>query len=205
MPAFEAVLFDFDGVLVDSEPIHFRCWRDLLTPHGIALDWETYRSNYIGVSTREMLEHICHEAANGTTPEILLRLIPRKRVLFIELMCRELPLAPECHAMLSSLSGLRLGVVTSSNRSEVEPVLAAAGIRASFDVLVCGSDVRAQKPSPEPYLKAVQLLGTSAALAVEDSDAGAESAQAAGLEVIRVAGPTEVRPALRERLSHQRQ
>jgi beta-phosphoglucomutase len=200
MPAFQAVLFDFDGVLVDSEPIHFRCWRDLLAPYEIELDWETYKGNYIGVSTREMLEHICRKAANGTTPEILLGLIPRKRGLFIELMCRELPLAPDCRAMLTSLSGLRLGVVTSSNRREVEPLLAAAGIRDCFDVLVCGSDVRAQKPSPEPYLKAIQLLGTSSALAVEDSDAGVESAQAAGIEVIRVAGPTEVWPALRERL-----
>ncbi len=200
MPALEAVLFDFDGVLVDSEPIHCRCWRDLLAPHGIALDWETYRANYIGVSTREMLEHIGRAPANGTTPEILLRLIPRKRELFVALMCHELPFAADCRAMLTSLSGLRLGVVTSSNRREVEPVLAAAGIRDCFDVLVCGNDVRAQKPSPEPYLKAVGLLGTSSALAVEDSAAGVESAQAAGMEVIRVAGPAEVWPALRERL-----
>jgi beta-phosphoglucomutase len=190
MAAFEAVLFDFDGILVDSEPIHFRCWRDLLSPHEIALDWETYRSNYIGVSTREMLEHISRKAANGTTPEILLRLMPRKRELFSALMCYELPFAADCRAMLTSLSDLRLGVVTSSNRREVEPVLAAAGIRDCFDVLVCGNDVRAQKPSPEPYLKAVQLLGTSSAVAVEDSDASVESAQAAGMEVIRVAGPT---------------
>jgi HAD superfamily hydrolase (TIGR01509 family) len=204
MPVFEAVLFDFDGVLVDSEPIHFRCWRDLLAPLGIELDWETYRSNYIGVNTREMLEHISGKAANGTTAEILLRLVPRKRELFSALMCRELPFAADCRAMLTSLSNLRLGVVTSSNRREVEPVLEAAGIRDCFDVLVCGNDVRAQKPSPEPYLKAVQLLGTSSALAVEDSDAGLESAQAAGIEVIRVAGSAEVWPALRERLSQRR-
>jgi HAD superfamily hydrolase (TIGR01509 family) len=103
--------------------------------------------------------------------------------------CRS-PLIAARRAMLTSLSDLRLGVVTSSNRREVEPVLAAAGIRDCFDVLVCGNDVRAQKPSPEPYLKAVQLLGTSSAVAVEDSDASVESAQAAGMEVIRVAGPT---------------
>jgi HAD superfamily hydrolase (TIGR01509 family) len=203
MPAFEAVLFDFDGVLVDSEPIHFRCWRDLLASHGIELDWETYRSNYIDVNTRQMLEHISRKAANRTTAESLLDLIPRKRDLFTELMCRELPFAADCRAMLTSLSGLRLGVVTSSNRREAEPVLAAAGIRDCFDVLVCGNDARAQKPSPEPYLKAVQLLGTSSALAVEDSDAGVGSARTAGLEVIRVAGPAEVWPALRGRLGRQ--
>jgi len=203
MPAPTAVLFDFDGVLVDSAPIHFRCWRDLLASHGIELDWETYRSNYIGVNTRQMLEHISRKAANRTTAESLLDLIPRKRDLFTELMCRELPFAADCRGMLTSLSGLRLGVVTSSNRREVVPVLEAAGIRDRFDVLVCGNDLRAQKPSPEPYLKAVQLLGTSSALAVEDSDTGVESARAAGMEVIRVAGPAEVWPALRRRLGRQ--
>jgi HAD superfamily hydrolase (TIGR01509 family) len=203
MPAPTAVLFDFDGVLVDSEPIHFRCWRDLLASHGIELDWETYRSNYIGVNTRQMLEHISRKAANRTTAESLLDLIPRKRDLFTELMCRELPFAADCRGMLTSLSGLRLGVVTSSNRREVVPVLEAAGIRDRFDVLVCGNDLRAQKPSPEPYLKAVELLGRSSALALEDSDAGVESAQAAGMEVIRVASPAEVWPALRRRLGRQ--
>jgi HAD superfamily hydrolase (TIGR01509 family) len=186
MAACEAVLFDFDGVLVDSEPVHFLCWRELVAPFGILIDWQTYSDTYIGVPTRQMLSHFCDRAANGTTLEQLLELLPRKR------------------QMLASLSHLRLGVVTSSNRLEVEPVLAAAGLRESFDVLVCGGDVRSQKPSAEPYLKAAELLGVSAALVVEDSDAGVESARAAGFEVIRVGNPGEVWPALQARVSNFR-
>jgi HAD superfamily hydrolase (TIGR01509 family) len=102
--------------------------------------------------------------------------------------------------MLATLSALRLGVVTSSNRLEVEPVLVAAGIREYFGALVCGGDVSRQKPWPEPYIRAVGLLGVSAALVVEDSDVGVESARAAGFEVLRVGNPTEVWPALRVRL-----
>ncbi|MGA2186496.1 MAG: HAD family phosphatase [Bryobacteraceae bacterium] len=204
MAACEAVLFDFDGVLVDSEPVHFLCWRELVAPFGILIDWQTYSDTYIGVPTRQMLSHFCDRAANGTTLEQLLELLPRKRQMFLELMCRELPFAADCRTMLASLSHLRLGVVTSSNRLEVEPVLAAAGLRESFDVLVCGGDVRSQKPSAEPYLKAAELLGVSAALVVEDSDAGVESARAAGFEVIRVGNPGEVWPALQARVSNFR-
>ena len=68
---------------------------------------------------------------------------------------------------------------------------------------MCGGGVRSQKPSPEPYLRAAELLGVSAALVVEDSDAGVESARAAGFEVIRVGNPAEVWPALRDRLSRR--
>jgi beta-phosphoglucomutase len=200
MTVCDAVLFDFDGVLADSEPVHFRCWRDLVAPFGIAIDWQTYSDTCVGIATRVMLRNFCDRAGNGTTVEQLLELIPRKRQMFRDLMSRELPFAPDCRAMLASLADLRLGVVTSSNRLEVEPLLVAAGMRDSFDVLVCGSDVGHHKPSPEPYLKAVELLGARAALAVEDSNAGVESARAAGLEVIRVGNVAEVWPALRKRL-----
>jgi HAD superfamily hydrolase (TIGR01509 family) len=200
MAAWEAVLFDFDGVLVDSEPVHFRGWRELLAPLGIGVDWQTYSDTYIGVPTRHMLKHFCDRAANGTTLAQLLELLPRKRQMFLDLMCRELPFAADCRTMLAGLSHLRLAVVTSSGRPEVEPVLVAAGLREYFDVLVCGGDVRSQKPSPEPYARAAELLGVSTALAVEDSDAGVESARAAGFEVIRVANPGEVWPALPDQL-----
>jgi beta-phosphoglucomutase len=200
MAACEAVLFDFDGVLVDSEPIHFRCWRDLVEPLGIAIDWPTYSDTYIGVSTRQMLRDFCDQVSSRTTLEQLLALIPRKRQMFVELMCRELPFAVDCRAMLAALSDLRLGVVTSSNRLEVEPVLEAAGIRDCFEVVVCGGDVTRHKPWPDPYLHATGLLNVPSVLAVEDSDVGVESAQAAGLEVIRVGNPADVWPALRARL-----
>ena len=200
MSGLQAILFDFDGVLVDSEPIHFRCWRDLAAPLGIGLDWKTYSEAFIGVSTRQMLEHFCDRASNGARVEQLLDLLPRKREMFVERMCREQPFAADCHEMLTCLSHLRLAVVTSSNRLEVEPVLRPAGILGHFEALVCGGDVTAHKPSPEPYRKAAELLGVRNALVVEDSDVGVASGEAAGFEVVRVGNPAEVWPALRARL-----
>jgi beta-phosphoglucomutase len=200
MPACQAILFDFDGVLVDSEPVHFRCWRDLGAPLGITIDWQTYSENFIGVSTRQMLQSFCDRPACGTTIESLLELLPDKRRMFVDILCRERPFAADCHAMLQSLSDYRLAVVTSSNRAEVEPVLEAVGIRQYFGALICGGDVQRHKPFPDPYLKAAELLGVSTALVVEDSEVGVQSAQAAGFEVLRVGNPAEVWPALRRRL-----
>ncbi len=196
----EAVFFDFDGVLMDSEPIHFRCWRELLTPLGIEIDWTTFATEYVGVADTAVLRQISRKAANGTTFEQLAELLPRKRQIFLERMCCELPVADNCREMLAALSHLRLAVVTSSARAEVAPVLASAGLLDSFDVLVCGEDVDHRKPSPEPYLKAATSLGVSSALVVEDSDIGVESARAAGFEVIQVAGPAHVWSALHRRL-----
>ena len=58
MRRYEAILFDFDGVLLDSEPLHFACWRQVLLPLGIELDWETYRDHCIGVADRDMVEFL---------------------------------------------------------------------------------------------------------------------------------------------------
>ena len=197
---FQAVLFDFDGVLLDSEPVHYSCWRDLLAPLGIDFGWSEFRSRYIGVADPEMLGNIAERAAGRTTPGQLLELLPRKRQMFLDRIRAAPPIWADCQAMLDGLSHLRLGVVTSSERSEVEPVLAALGIRERFDVLVCGGDVARGKPAPEPYLKAAELLGVSTAIVVEDSDVGVASARAAGFDVIRVVHPSEVWPALRTRL-----
>jgi hypothetical protein len=79
-----------------------------------------------------MLQHFCDQAASGTRLEQLLELPLRKRRMFLDLMCRELPFAADCGDMLASLSGLRLGVVTSSNRLKVEPVLVTAGVPGVF-------------------------------------------------------------------------
>ena len=200
---FEAVLFDFDGVLMDSEPVHYDCWRELLAPLGIELGWPEFSRKYIGVADPEMLRSIAEKAADGTTIGQLLELLPRKRRMFLDRISAAPPIAADLHAMLAALSHLRLAVVTSSDRSEVDPVLAAIGIRDRFVALVCGGDVARGKPSPDPYLKAAELLNVSTAIVVEDSDTGVASARAAGLEVIRVSGPEQVWPALRLRLGFQ--
>jgi len=186
MPHYEAILFDFDGVLVDSEPVHFECWRDILKPFGIQLDWTTYCEQGIGVSDRELLALLGTRTIPPVNVEVLIAEYPRKKELFRSRMLEKPAFSEDVLKLISALSGHLLAVVTSSGRTEVEPVIAAAGILGNFQAAVYGGDVRRLKPAPGPYLLAVERLGVSRALVVEDSDAGEASGKAAGLEVLRI-------------------
>ena len=198
--AYDAILFDFDGVLVDSEPLHYRCWRELLAPFGFDLDWETYAATCIGIPDRLMLAEFSSRAKPPVALEDLLAVYPAKRERFRQLIDEDLPFFQDCGKFLSSLRSYKLGVVSSSGRSEIEPALERAGIRRHFDLLVCGGDVSNHKPHPEPYILAAKTLCARAPLVVEDSDAGEQSARAAGFDVVRVTSPEEVPAAVLVRL-----
>jgi HAD superfamily hydrolase (TIGR01509 family) len=103
-----------------------------------------------------------------------------------------------------SLDSYRLAVVSSSDRSEVEPLLERAGIRQCFATLVCGREAARLKPAPDPYLLAARRLEAQCALAVEDSEAGTASALAAGLEVLTVTSHQEMPGQVLARLRTRR-
>jgi beta-phosphoglucomutase len=197
---YEAILFDFDGVLVDSEPVHFECWQEILETFDMYLDWETYRTHGIGVSDRDLMSMICREAGRPLEVERLLAEYPRKKELFLNRMLERQSFSSEVLELLPQLQAYQLAVVTSSGQSEVEPILRHAGIHGMFRTMVYGGDVKKLKPAPDPYLLAVEKLGVRTALVVEDSDAGEASALAAGLDVLRVRTPTEMPELLRERI-----
>jgi beta-phosphoglucomutase len=197
---YDSILFDFDGVLADSEPLHYRCWKEILSPYGIHLDWEVYAAHYIGTSDRLMLAQFCQAASPPVALQTLIDQYPRKRDLFREMIVRQLPFFEGCREFLETLGGYRLAVVSSSGRLEIEPSLERAGLRRYFQTLVCGGDVRQHKPAPDPYLLAAERIESRHPLVIEDSDAGVESARAAGFDVIRVNSPDEVRAAVRGRL-----
>lgn len=195
--AIRAIFFDFDGVLVDSEPLHWETWAEVLKPQGIDVSFEDYSRRFIGVSSREMVRLLCQEAGRPFDLERFQAWYAEKRALYAS---RDLDVPDELARFLRhNLNGYRLGVVSSSRRSEVEPCLERSGIRTRLDVLVCAEDAAALKPSPAPYVRAGELAGIPAAecLVVEDSDAGQQSAQGAGMQVVRVAGPGEVVDRLR--------
>ncbi|MCS6951627.1 MAG: HAD family phosphatase [Bryobacterales bacterium] len=198
---YEAVLFDFDGVLADSEPLHYACWREILAEKGIRLDWETYQRFCIGRHDRHMVEFFCSLKHPPAAFEELWAEYERKRRLFAARVAATPPIPPETAELVKSLHPLKLAVVTSSDRTEVVPVLAAAGLLSRFDVLVCGDDVSHPKPAPDPYLRARQALGIERGLAVEDSEAGVASAKAAGLDVVQVTSAQETARRVREALN----
>src|SRR5271157_279878 len=118
-----ALIFDFDGVLADTEPLHWRAWREVLKPFGIELDWATFQGMCIGISDSAMLNELCALATKPVTPDELRAHYPQKRKLFLALIDGRPLIDPSLIAVLKSLTWLCLGVVTSSNQIEVEPIL----------------------------------------------------------------------------------
>ena len=201
MPEFEAIFFDFDGVLLDTEPVHWACWAQVLASVGLTLTWEYYRDFCIGIDDREMLRNIASQANPPSDWDNLWALYPAKKALFQTRMALP-PFDPALVQLLARLDGTyRLAVVSSSSTTEIEPLLTAGGIRRHFDTIVGGESVKRHKPFPEPYLLAAERLGVRTALVLEDSAAGISSGRAAGFEVLPVKHPNEVPELLLQRLA----
>ncbi len=197
---YEGILFDFDGVIADSEPLHFAAWGEALKPLGITLDWETYCANGIGLADDELLSFLGQSASPAVPLERLWERYPAKLALFRERCMREPPIPPATIEFLKSLNGYKLALVTSTARVEVEPVLERGGIKQRFQALVYGEDVARHKPAPDPYLLAAERLDIRSALVVEDSEAGLASGRAAGFDVVRVTEPRRMPEQVRARL-----
>jgi len=184
---YDAILFDFDGVLMDSEPVHFACWREVLRTLGIRVEWETYAAHCVGASEPATMEFFARLAQPPREADEIRALYPAKMECFARRMEQELPFTPGIREFLTGLDGrYRAAVVSSSSRAELEPLLERGGIRRCFQALVFGEDVERHKPAPDPYLLAARLVGARAPLVVEDSDAGMESARGAGFDAVRI-------------------
>jgi beta-phosphoglucomutase len=201
MPEFQAILFDFDGVLLDSEPVHWSCWAEELATVGVALTWDYYRRYCIGIDDRDMLRVMAEQADPPRDWRDLWSLYPAKKERFRARMIAE----PVFDSALAGLLGqlherYKLAVVSSSSCSEIEPLLVAGGLRGHFDTLIGGEQVARHKPAPDPYLLAASRLNVTHALVLEDSPAGIASGRAAGFEVLAVERPSDVPELLRQRL-----
>ncbi len=192
MPRHDAILFDFDGVLLDSEPLHCACWAEVLAPFGVNLTWDEYGKRYVGMDDREMLRIIVAEADRPLDWNVLWAQYPAKKELF-RLTMKQAAFAPGLPELLECLhKQYKLAVVSSSARIEIEPPLEACNLRHYFRALVGGDDVEHHKPAPDPYLLAARRLGARAPLVVEDSPHGIASGRAAGFAVLEVNSAVEM-------------
>jgi HAD superfamily hydrolase (TIGR01509 family) len=197
---YEAVLFDFDGVLADTEPLHWEAWRDAVKPLGIELTWQLYRDELIGVSDPDLVRFLASVARSPVPEQLVWQRFPEKQRLFLAKALASPPIPEPIRQMINHLSHIKLAVVTSTSIREIEPLLVAAALRDCFQTIVAAEDVTRHKPDPEPYLEAARRLSVSRALVVEDSDAGEAAARRAGFDVLRVGSPQEVPEAVLRRL-----
>lgn len=181
-----AVLWDFDGTLVDSEPLWGEIERDLARELGGELP-DDYHEHTIGGQIRDTASYILTQVGSDADPDaVAAELWERaKRAL----ATREIPWLPGVEALVAGLraAGVPQGVVSSGHRQYLRTILDRLD-PSPFAVVVAGDEVTQGKPHPEPYLRACALLGVSPAhcLAVEDSATGAASANAAGCAVLGV-------------------
>ena len=191
-PELPALLFDFDGVLADTEPLHFECWRDILQTKGIQLDWDYYQTNCIGISDRQMLSTLGKIGPIVYSIDELLPLYPLKKQAFRDLVDQTRVISQVLMDALTGCQNYQIAVVTSSGQTEIEPILQREGVLPLLAAVVYGNEVKALKPDPEPYRTAMERLVASSGVAFEDSAAGIASARAAGCRVIQVNHPDEV-------------
>jgi HAD superfamily hydrolase (TIGR01509 family) len=193
-----AAVFDFDGVIVDSEPLHFELFRRLLGEEGIALTREQYDAIYLGMDDRECFtEALTRHGKTAALPRVP-ELIERKSALLMSTIADHVPLLPGAVDFVRVLAtSFPLAICSGALRREIEAMLKQAGILSCFVGIISAEDVSHGKPNPEGFTKALALLNRSqnpappiaaaSCLAIEDSLAGIEAARAAGMRCLAVA------------------
>ncbi len=176
------VIFDMDGVLINSEPLHCRAFQDILAPHGVGVTEEEYYAKYLVYSDREVLERLLPDV------RVLDGAVAAKERRYWQLLEAGVPAFRDGLALLARTDGWRVGLATGSIRREAELALRCLGIRERFGAVVAREDCGKGKPDPEPYLRAAGALGLSPrrCVVVEDAPGGVRAAKAAGMACVAV-------------------
>ncbi|MDD4873159.1 MAG: HAD family phosphatase, partial [Kiritimatiellae bacterium] len=184
----EAVLFDHDGTLVDSEPTHWNLWKAILPKYGVEVSEDEYRQCYLGIPASREAELIVQKHSLPVQPGDLAK--EKEVVLRDFLATRSFPLMPHVFETLTFFKNrnLKLGVVTGAARTDVKHTLKTYGLSHFFDVIASADDVVNSKPAPDVYLYATGVLGIppEKCLAIEDTANGVRSAVSAGLTCLAV-------------------
>ena len=193
----EAVIFDFDGIIVDTEPLHYEALRKVLEPFGIRIEWDEYVRTYMGFDDRDAFREAFHARGIDLDGRRTKELVASKSIIFQEVILNGVRDYPGAVSAISSLdaAGIPLAISSGALRSDILPVLRQLRIDHCFRHIVAADDVRKSKPDPESYALAFQRLKRShpsllttpdRSLAVEDTPAGIRSAKGAGLRVLAV-------------------
>ncbi|MDR7417401.1 MAG: HAD family phosphatase [Armatimonadota bacterium] len=187
--ASTAVVFDMDGVLVDSEPIHFDVARRLLAPAGVTITREMSQ-NFVG---RSVVEFLTEAMERFRLPGTLAEYRARYDTLLFEALARPIPPRDGAVWLIDQLRqrGCAIGLASTSKRGWIDAMLRATALEGRFDAIVGGDMVERVKPAPDVYLAAAARLAVepAACVAIEDSPLGIEAARAARMRVVGLITP----------------
>lgn len=176
------VIFDLDGVLINSEPLHCQAFQEVLGSYGVTVTDRDYYTNYIVYSDREVLERLLPDRQS------LDAAVAAKERRYWELVEAGVPPFQDGLALLAKADGWRVGLATGSIRREAELALRSLGVRDRFHAIVAREDCRRGKPDPEPFLCAAERLKLPACqcVVIEDTPGGVQAAKAAGMLAVAV-------------------
>jgi len=184
-----AVIFDFDGVIADTERLHLGAFREVFDTRGWKLSEQDYFDRYLGCDDHGLVVAYARDNSLELSPDDVLDLVARKTHAFSRYLESPEVLFPNAASAIRALAErFTVGIASGALRGEIEAILGAAGIRDLFQVIVGADDVEAHKPAPDPYLAAASRLQVdpAACVAIEDSQAGIQAARSAGMRVIGV-------------------
>ena len=181
----KAVIFDMDGLMIDSERVTFECYQEILKPMNLTMD-ETFYKTLLGKPIKGIYERFYSTYGQDFPIESVIKDVHALMAKRFE--TEGVPVKKGLSVLLNYLkeNGYKTIVATSSNRDRVDTILAQAHITQYFDDSICGDEVTHGKPHPEVFLKSCEKLGvkTDEAFVLEDSEAGIQAASSAGIKVI---------------------
>ncbi len=191
-----AVIFDFDGVITDSEILHFRAFNAVLTQYGFQLTKPEYYKKYLGMSDADCFRALIAEGRLPIQEPQIRSLGQQKTRVFEKLAKTEGKIIEGVREFLDTLSAAKVPIAICSGalRAEIELILDEAGLRNYFDAIVSAEEVTRGKPDPEGFLLALEKLNdlwpepitAERCIVVEDSHWGLKAAKAAGMRTIAV-------------------
>ncbi|HEY8257558.1 MAG TPA: HAD family phosphatase [Gemmatimonadales bacterium] len=180
-----AILFDFNGVIVDDEPQHCDALIATLAEYGYALDRDRYYAEYLGFDDRECFRFTFERMGQGQDANAIAAAIEKKNDYYERAIRGSMKLVPGAGDFIeaAAFDGYQLAIVSGALRREIELVLDLAGLRPHFAEIVAAEDVTACKPDPQGYERArdALALAPNRCVVVEDSLPGLAAAHAAGL------------------------
>jgi len=190
-----AIVFDFDGVIANSEPLHFRAYREVLRAVGVDLTESDYYGKYLGYDDVGAFGAIAADSGLDWDRRHISELVRHKATTLEQLERHGAVLFPGAEAAIRvAAAACPIAIASGALGAEIRRVLDRARLTESFTAIVAAEDTPASKPAPDPYLRALMLLSRThgplradECVALEDSEWGLQSARAAGLHTVGVA------------------
>jgi beta-phosphoglucomutase len=190
-----AVIFDLDGTLVETEPLHFAAFNEVLRADGIEIGFDDYAARLIGLNDRDCFATVLRENRKDASDDHVAKLIARKTVVYQAMVAQRDVLYPGAEKFVRDCAHrFPLMIATGTLRAEAEAILRRAGIRELFLDVIAAEDVERGKPAPDGFIAALGRIGyllrqrdpvlADECLVVEDTQAGIEGAHRAGMKVL---------------------